>query len=102
MTILREKDDEIVIRIFVQPRASKNEITGVRDGAFRIRLTAPPVDGAANKACSEFLGKYFGVPKSSVTIESGEASRTKQVCIRADKAKIEAVKNKLNELLKIA
>lgn len=102
MSILREKEDELLIRIFVQPRASKNEMAGCREGAFKIRLTAPPVDGAANKACSEFLGKYFGVPKSSVTIESGETSRTKQVSIRADKDKIEEIRKKLNEILKKA
>ncbi|WP_198013880.1 DUF167 domain-containing protein [Desulforegula conservatrix] len=102
MAILKVKDDEILIRIFVQPRSSKNEMVGTRDGAFKIRLTAPPVDGAANKACSEFLAKYFGVSKSSVSIESGETSRTKQVCIKADKSKIEEIKNKLNEFLKSA
>lgn len=102
MAILKEKEDELLIRIFVQPRASKNEMAGCRDGAFKIRLTAPPVDGAANKACSEFIGKYFGVPKSSVVIESGETSRTKQVCIRANRMKISEIKNKLNEILKTA
>jgi len=102
MSILKQKDDEILIRIFVQPRASRNEMAGSRDGAFKIRLTAPPVDGAANKSCAEFLGKYFGVSKSSVSIESGEASRTKQVCIKASKPKIEEIKNKLNEILKNA
>lgn len=102
MSILKDREDELLIRIFVQPRSSKNEMAGCREGAFKIRLTAPPVDGAANKACCEFLGKFFGVSKSSVTVESGEASRTKQVAIRGPKAKIEEIRKKLNEIIKKA
>jgi uncharacterized protein (TIGR00251 family) len=52
---------------------------GVHNGALKVALTAPPVDGAANKALLEFLAKTLGVPKSGVSLVSGQASRSKVV-----------------------
>ena len=74
--------DGITLSLHIQPRASKNEVCGVQDNALKIRLTSPPVDGAANKLCREFLAGLFGVSKSAVEIVSGETSRHKRVCIR--------------------
>jgi uncharacterized protein (TIGR00251 family) len=74
----------IVLNLHIQPRASKNEICGVQDNALKIRLTSPPVDGAANKLCREFLADLLHVPKSSVEIISGETSRHKRVRITGD------------------
>jgi uncharacterized protein (TIGR00251 family) len=71
----------IVLNVHLQPRASKNEVCGVHGDALKIRLTAPPVDGAANKLCREFLAGLFGVPKSAVEIISGDTSRHKRVRI---------------------
>jgi uncharacterized protein (TIGR00251 family) len=73
--------DDIVLTLHIQPRASKNEVCGVQDNALKIRLTSPPVDGAANKLCREFLAELFDVPKSAVKIISGETSRHKRVRI---------------------
>jgi uncharacterized protein (TIGR00251 family) len=73
--------DSIVLSLHIQPRASKNEVCGVHEHALKIRLTSPPVDGAANKSCREFLADLFGVSKSSVEIISGETSRHKRVRI---------------------
>ena len=73
--------DDIVLALHVLPRAAKNEVCGVQENALKIRLTSPPVDGAANKLCREFLAKLFGVPKSAVEIISGETSRHKRVRI---------------------
>jgi len=78
---LQETADGITIKIKVQPRASKNEIRGITEHALRVRLTAPPVDGEANIACSAFLGQFFGVAKSRVTVVSGHTSRSKLVKI---------------------
>jgi uncharacterized protein (TIGR00251 family) len=75
--------DGIVLSLHIQPRASKNEVCGVQDNALKIRLTSPPVDGAANKLCREFLADLFKVPKSAVEIISGETSRHKRVKISA-------------------
>jgi len=65
----------------VQPRASCDEITGVVEGALRIRLTAPAVENRANEALCEFLATLLKRPKSAVRILSGDHSRTKRVVI---------------------
>jgi len=65
----------------VQPRASRDEITGVVEGALRIRLTAPAVENRANEALCEFLAALLKRPKSAVRILSGDHSRTKRVVI---------------------
>jgi uncharacterized protein (TIGR00251 family) len=74
-------EDGIILNLHIQPRASKNEVCGVQGDALKIRLTSPPVDGAANKLCREFLAGLFHVPKSAVEILSGETSRHKRVKI---------------------
>ncbi len=63
----------------VHPRAKKNAITGEVGDALKVALTAPPVEGKANEACIEFFAKLLKVPRSSVTIASGETSRNKVV-----------------------
>lgn len=73
--------DTLLLRVFVQPRASKNQFCGIHEGELKLRLTSPPVDGAANQCCCEFLAKQLKVPKSSVTIVSGETSRHKRLRI---------------------
>jgi uncharacterized protein len=73
--------DGIILNLHIQPRASKNEVCGIRENAVRIRLTSPPVDGAANKLCREFLADLLKVPKSDVEIISGESSRHKRIRI---------------------
>jgi uncharacterized protein (TIGR00251 family) len=65
----------------VVPRASKNEISGRHGEAVKVRLTAPPVEGAANKALVDFLSGILGVHRSQIEILSGHASRDKIVCV---------------------
>ncbi len=65
----------------IQPRASKNEIVQMEGGGIKIRLTAPPVDGAANEALVKFLSAELGVAKSQIEIVSGHTSKTKIVRI---------------------
>ncbi|EKD67381.1 MAG: hypothetical protein ACD_48C00442G0003 [uncultured bacterium] len=68
------------LTIKVLPRSSRNEIVGtLPDGTLKIKLTAPPVDGEANKKLIELLSKEFGVAKSKVKIVKGETSRMKVV-----------------------
>ena len=76
---LQENPQGITLKVFVQPGSSKNMITGIYGDAIKIKLTAPPVDGAANKMCIKFLAKCFKVPKTSLEIISGHTSRTKCV-----------------------
>lgn len=83
--------DGIILNIHVQPRASKNQICGLQGEALKLRLTSPPVDGAANKLCREFLADLFGVAKSYVEIISGETSRHKRVKICGDPVQFKKV-----------
>jgi uncharacterized protein (TIGR00251 family) len=66
-------------RVKVHPRARKNAIAGVLGDALKLSLTAPPVEGRANKACIEFVARFLNVPRSSVTIAAGESSRQKLI-----------------------
>ena len=63
----------------VQPRASANEIVGVHGDALKVRLTAPPVEDAANDLLVKFLADTFGIPTRAITIVAGASSRTKIV-----------------------
>jgi len=69
----------VVFGVRVQPRASKNEVSGVMEGALKIRLQAPAVEDRANAALCEFLAELLKRPKAAVRILSGERSRTKRV-----------------------
>lgn len=75
----RADGDATLLAVIVQPRASKNQVCGLQDGELKLRLTAPPVDGAANDCCREFLAKLFRIARSQVTIVSGETSRHKRI-----------------------
>jgi uncharacterized protein len=66
------------LRVRVQPRASRSEVTAWQDGVLHVRLTAPPVDGAANAACREFLANWLGIKRSQIELVSGEKSRDKR------------------------
>ena len=70
------------VRVRVQPRASRSEIVGVAGDALKIRLAAPPVDGAANDALIRFLAGSLHAPRSSLTLVSGRTSRTKVIDIQ--------------------
>lgn len=70
------------IAVRVQPRASRNEIAGLHGSELRIRLTAPPVDGAANEALILFLAGELGMARSDLTLVSGQSSRSKVVSAR--------------------
>lgn len=79
---LTSAEGGVSVAVYVQPRASKNEIVGVQGGELKIRLTSPPVEGAANKLCSEFFAKLLGVAKGAVTLAAGDKSRHKRLFIR--------------------
>lgn len=81
-----DSDDALTFTIRVVPRASNSKIVGEINGALKIRIAAPPVDGAANAEVIKLLAKAFGVGKSSIEILSGHASKIKQVRIKQAKA----------------
>ena len=63
----------------IQPRSSQNEVSGIHNNSLKIRLTSPPVDGAANKTCVKFLAKWLGVSPSRVCIVAGLSSKNKTI-----------------------
>ena len=78
---LRTSGAFLTLRVRVQPRASKDALGGEREGALVVRLTAPPVEGAANEALARFLGKALGVAPSAVRVVSGASGRNKVVSV---------------------
>ncbi|RLB98373.1 MAG: YggU family protein [Deltaproteobacteria bacterium] len=68
--------------IYVQPRSSRNQVVGLHGDALKVKIKAPPVEGAANKMCIAVLAKALNVPKSAVEIVSGHSARTKRLLIQ--------------------
>ena len=89
----------IIVSLLIQPRASKNEIVGPQGESLKVRLTAPPVGGAANKMCASYLAKCLKLSKSSIEIVSGQSSRHKQILIRSDED-VDAIREKLEKAVK--
>lgn len=87
-----EKDDALIFSVRVIPRSSRSEIVGEYDGALKVKLNSPPVDGAANAELIKLLAKEFDVSKSQVEILSGQTSKLKQLRISGAK------KNALSEI----
>ena len=76
---VRPRDGGVRVRVHVQPRAASTEIAGVHGDALKVRLSAPPVDGAANEALMALLAERFGVPRRAVRVVSGHSARAKVV-----------------------
>jgi uncharacterized protein (TIGR00251 family) len=74
-------ETRLVVPVRVQARGSRSEIQGVQDGRLRIKTTAPPTDGKANKDIIRQLAREFGVPPSRVELKSGAAQRNKTFVI---------------------
>jgi uncharacterized protein (TIGR00251 family) len=79
---LRQTGAGVEIFLYIQPRASRNKVVGFVGDELKVALTAPPVDGAANKACIAFLAKLCSQPKSCVKLVSGETSRHKRLLLK--------------------
>jgi hypothetical protein len=76
---IQESAGGVTFAVRVIPRSSRNQVAGVSDDALKLKLTAPPVEGAANEALIGFLAERLGVRKSAVSIISGERNRSKTV-----------------------
>lgn len=81
MLNLVEDNEGVILPVRIQPRASKDEIVGEYNGALKIKLTSPPVEGEANRRCIEFLSKRFNIAKSQLEIIKGEKSKDKLIKI---------------------
>lgn len=75
------QDKNLLLNVYVQPRASKNRIMGIYKNSIKICVTAPPVENKANEAVIRFIADLFKLPKSAVTIKSGKQGRNKKVLI---------------------
>ncbi len=73
--------DGLVIRLYIQPKASRDQIVGLHGDELKVAITAPPVDGQANAHLVKYLAKEFRVAKGAVSIEKGEMGRHKQIRI---------------------
>ncbi|MCW7753620.1 DUF167 domain-containing protein [Desulfobotulus sp. H1] len=71
----------ISLLLHVQPKASRNEVAGIHGGALKVRIKAPPVDGAANEACLKFMATFLGMPPSALTLLSGHSGRQKKILV---------------------
>ncbi len=83
----KEGPEGILINILVQPRSGQNRIVGVYNDALKIKITAPPVEGAANKSCIDLLAKCLKIPKSSIEIKFGQTGRSKRILIHIPEEK---------------
>lgn len=79
MVEITEKDGAVTFRLRVQPRASRDEVAGEHNGAIKLRISAPPIDGKANEACRRLIAKLVGVSPSAVEIIAGESSKDKVI-----------------------
>jgi uncharacterized protein (TIGR00251 family) len=78
---LSVQDDAVLLSIKVQPRAKRNELAGLLGSELKVRVTAPPVDSAANEAVLEFLAETLGIPPRQVTLVRGRTSTHKRIRI---------------------
>ncbi|MBC7929102.1 MAG: DUF167 domain-containing protein [Rubrivivax sp.] len=82
MIKFNEEGGALSFTIRVVPRASKSVISGEHDGALKVRVAAPPVEGAANEEVTRLIARKFGVPTRAVEIVSGHTSKTKLIRVR--------------------
>jgi len=78
---LRQTATGVELQLLVQPRASRDQLVGAQGDELKVRLAAPPVDGAANAACCAFFAKLCKLSKSRVTLIAGESSRHKRLLL---------------------
>ncbi|WP_435952186.1 DUF167 family protein YggU [Dryocola sp. BD626] len=81
MSAVNQTSDGLVLRLYIQPKASRDSIVGLHGDELKVAITAPPVDGKANAHLVKYLAKLFRVAKGQVLVEKGELGRHKQIKI---------------------
>ncbi len=81
MIAVKQTTKGLCFEVYVQPRASRTTIVGCHQAALKIKLTAPPIGGAANKQCCQVLAKALAIPRSAISITHGHTSRRKGICL---------------------
>jgi len=94
---LRPDGTGCLLKVKVTPRGSADTVLGIAEGALRIRLTAPPLEGAANAAARAFLSDLLGVPKRAVELARGQSARAKT--FRIDGLAPDTVRARLSKIL---
>jgi uncharacterized protein (TIGR00251 family) len=79
---IREYKNGVVFSAHIQPRAKQSKVAGIREGALRIKVVAPPVEGAANAALIKLLSRFLGVSKTSIEILKGKTAQRKLIHCR--------------------
>lgn len=97
MLELRQSGPDVLLPVYVQPRASRNALAGPHARGLKLTLTAPPVAGGANDACLRFLAELLGLSRSRLSIAKGTKSRQK--VIRITNASAEELRERLESLL---
>ncbi len=98
MTAVSRAGGNLRLKLYIQPKASRDDWAGLHGDELKIAITAPPVDGKANAHLQKFLAKSFAVAKSQVQIEKGELGRHKTVLIIAPKQLPALVENQLEPM----
>ncbi len=88
MLRIRETEKGAVLEIRLLPRSSRCEIAGLQDGALKIKITAPPVEGKANEECIRFISGILKIRKSALTIIAGEKSKNKTILVTGMTAQV--------------
>lgn len=93
---ISQQKNGIKFSVKVIPNASKNEIICTEEGLIKIKITVPPVEGKANTKCIEFLSDILRIPKTSISIVSGQTSKNKTIFIEGD---TDILFNKISEII---
>ncbi len=90
------RDNKLFIKIYVQPGAKKNEIVGLFGEELKIKLQSPPIEGKANEALLKYLSQQLELPRSQITLKTGQTSRHKVVEIKHSPTQLDALLKKIN------
>lgn len=82
LSCLKSHPEGTLLCLYIQPRSARNQIIGLHENSLKLKLTSPPVEGAANKCCCEYLAKLFHIAKSDAVLVAGDKARQKRVLLR--------------------
>ncbi|MCU0558932.1 MAG: DUF167 domain-containing protein [Desulfobacterales bacterium] len=99
MLCIHQRPSGLSFNVRIQPRSSRNMVAGLHGDALKIKLTAAPVAGAANKMCLRFLAERLGVSHSALEILAGHTGRAKTILVKCDPARVQAVRDRIRALL---
>lgn len=83
MQAVERDGEDLILKLYIQPKASRDKTVGLHAEELKIAITAPPIDGKANAHLTKYLSKQFKVAKSDINIEKGELGRHKQIRVRS-------------------